>query len=100
MSITKEEVEHVATLARLALTPREVAAMAAELGKILSYIDTMRELDVSGIQPTAHAMDLICPLREDAPEESLSRDAAVSQAPAVENGLFKVPKIIDEAGSV
>lgn len=99
MSITKEEVEHVATLARLALSPEEVEAMAAELGTILSYVDTLRELDVSHVPPTSHAVDLVCPLREDEPGESLSREEALSQAPDVEDGLFRVPKIIDESGA-
>ncbi len=99
MSITKQEVEHVATLARLALTPQEVDLMAAELGKILTYIDTMRELDVSDVEPTAHAVDLVCPLRPDEPADSLPRDLVLQEAPAVEDGLLKVPKIIDESGA-
>jgi aspartyl-tRNA(Asn)/glutamyl-tRNA(Gln) amidotransferase subunit C len=88
-------VKYVAHLARLALTPEEETKLAAQLGNILGYIEKLRELDVTGVEPTAHAVPMVNITRADEVRESLSHEAALRNAPRQANGLFIVPKIVD-----
>ena len=82
---------HVAKLARLRLTNDEVERMAGELSKILEYVETMNELDLEGVEPTSHVVDLTNVLREDVPRPSLDRETALEQAPDAAEGGFRVP---------
>jgi len=88
-------VTYVANLARLALTPEEEKTFQAQLGNVLGYIAKLRELDVSNVEPTAHAVPLVNVTRPDQTAPSLPHDEAMRNAPAQLNGLFLVPSIIE-----
>ncbi len=89
------DVQYVARLARLALTPAEEKTFGSQLGRILDYIAQLKELDVAGIEPTAHAVPLVNVTRPDVVEPSLPHAEAMRNAPAQANGLFLVPKIVE-----
>ena len=91
MSIDREQVLHVARLARLRLSEDEVAKMATELSNILEHIERIGELDLDGVPPTTHVVEVANALREDVPTPSLPRDAILEQAPATQDGGFLVP---------
>ena len=82
-------------LARIELTPEEERRLAPQLSEVLKYIEKLNELDVSGVEPTAHATPLSNVMREDEPRDSLSQEDALRNAPKVANGLFVVPKIVE-----
>jgi aspartyl-tRNA(Asn)/glutamyl-tRNA(Gln) amidotransferase subunit C len=88
-------VKYVAHLARLALTPDEEKVIGDQLGNILTYIEKLKEVDVSGVEPTAHAFPLKNVTRKDEVRPSLSQEEALKNAPAQANGLFLVPKIVE-----
>ncbi len=94
MKITREEVEHVAHLARLNLTESELEKMTSHLGTILAYVDKMEELDTSGVEPTTHAFSISNAFRDDVEKESLSQKAALANGPDENGEFFVVPKII------
>jgi len=81
----------VARLARLELNDEEVDRMAAELSKVLDHIEAIRELDLEGVPPTSHVIDVVNVLRADEPEPSLPRDIVLAQAPEPLNDGFGVP---------
>lgn len=89
------DIHYLAHLARLSLTPDEEKKLAAQLGNILGYIEKLKELDVSNVEPTAHAVPMINVTRPDEIRESLSNEDALRNAPAKANGLFIVPKIVE-----
>lgn len=89
--IDRDQVLHTARLARLALSDEEVDAMAGELSKILGHIEKIDALDLDGVPPTTHAVEVGDALREDRPHVSLSREVALDQAPAVQDDGFLVP---------
>jgi aspartyl-tRNA(Asn)/glutamyl-tRNA(Gln) amidotransferase subunit C len=89
--IDRDQVLHVAKLARLKLTDDEVDRMSGELSKILEHVETMNELDLEGVEPTSHVVDLTNVLREDVPRPSLSREKGLEQAPDAAEGGFRVP---------
>jgi aspartyl-tRNA(Asn)/glutamyl-tRNA(Gln) amidotransferase subunit C len=89
--IDRQEVLHVARLARLELSDAEVEKMAAELSKVLDHIDKIRELELDGVEPTSHVVDVVNALRPDEPEPSLPRELALAQAPEPLEGGFGVP---------
>jgi aspartyl-tRNA(Asn)/glutamyl-tRNA(Gln) amidotransferase subunit C len=91
MSIDREQVLHVARLARLRLSDEEVAKMATELSNILEHIERISSLDLDGVPPTTHVVEVSNALRADEPVPSLSRDVILEQAPAVQDGGFLVP---------
>jgi aspartyl-tRNA(Asn)/glutamyl-tRNA(Gln) amidotransferase subunit C len=95
MAETDFDVNYVAHLARLALTPEEEKRLGAQLSQILAYIEKLKELDVSQVEPTAHAMPLVNVTRPDEIRPGLSHDEALRNAPATANGLFLVPKIVE-----
>ena len=95
MASAEIDVKYVAHLARLALTPDEEKKLGAQLGSILGYIEKLRELDVSGVEPTAHAVPLVNITRADEIRPSLLQDEALRNAPKQSNGLFIVPKIVE-----
>ncbi len=89
--IDREQVLHVAKLARLRVSDDEVDRMAGELSKILEHVETMNELDLEGVQPTSHVVDLTNVLREDVPRDGLDKETALAQAPDAADGGFRVP---------
>jgi aspartyl-tRNA(Asn)/glutamyl-tRNA(Gln) amidotransferase subunit C len=89
--IDREQVLHVARLARLELTEEEVARMSAELSDVLGHIEKIGELDLVGVPPTTHVVEVSNALRPDEPEPSLPREVALASAPAVADGGFLVP---------
>jgi len=89
--IDRDQVLHVAKLARLKVTDDEVGRMAEELSKILEHVETMNELDLEGVEPTSHVVDLTNVLREDVPRPGLPREKALEQAPDAADGGFRVP---------
>lgn len=95
MSATQIDVKYVAHLARLALTPEEEEKFGAQLGQVLGYIEKLNELDVSQVDPTAHAVPMVNITRPDEVRSSLPNDEALRNAPARANGLFVVPKIVE-----
>ena len=89
--LDRDQVLHVARLARLRLGDDEVDRMADELSTILEHVETMNELDLEGVEPTSHVVDLPNVLREDVPRPGLDRDTALEQAPDAADGGFRVP---------
>jgi len=94
--ISREDVEHVARLARLALSEAESERMREQLNGILAYIDTLRALDTAGVEPTSHAVPLVNVMRDDATRPCLSQDAALANAPDRSDDFFRVPRIIED----
>jgi len=95
MASAEIDIKYVAHLARLQLTPDEEKKLGAQLGNILGYIEKLNKLDVSGVEPTAHAVPMINVTRPDEIRPSLPHDDALRNAPAQANGLFIVPKIVE-----
>ena len=95
MSAGHVDVKYVAHLARLALTPEEEQKFGEQLGHILEHIEKLKELDVTNVEPTAHAVPLVNVTRADEVRPSLPHDEALRNAPAQANGLFIVPKIVE-----
>ena len=89
------DVTYVAHLARLSLSPEEAEKFGAQLGTVLGYIEKLKEVDVSGIEPTAHAFPMFNVTRADEVRPSMDHEQAMSNAPAKANGLFMVPKIVE-----
>jgi aspartyl-tRNA(Asn)/glutamyl-tRNA(Gln) amidotransferase subunit C len=95
--IEREQVLHVAKLARLGLSDREVETMAGELSGILEHVDRISALDLDDVAPTSHVVELENVLRADKPHKSLSQDAALASAPDPVDGAFRVPSPQAEA---
>jgi aspartyl-tRNA(Asn)/glutamyl-tRNA(Gln) amidotransferase subunit C len=91
MAISRDEVLHVARLARLALSDEEVERLGAQLNAILEAVGKVAELDLEGVEPTAHPLDIVNVWAEDEPHESLPVEEALANAPDREGGFFKVP---------
>ena len=87
--------QYVARLARIELTAEEETRLAAQMGNILHYIEKLKEVDVSGVEPTAHAIPLVNVTRRDEIGDSLTNEEALRNAPAKAGGLFIVPKIVE-----
>ena len=96
MNITKEEVEKVANLARLALTDSEKSAFAKQLSQILTHVETLNQYDTRGVEPTATVPGQANVFRPDEVKPSLPVESAVANAPESVDGFFVVPKIISE----
>lgn len=95
--LTREEVAHVALLARLEVTEAELDTFTEQLADILGHADDIEALDVDSVEAMAHPLGLINVLREDVVVPSLDRDEVLSQAPSAEDGRFRVPRILGEA---
>jgi aspartyl-tRNA(Asn)/glutamyl-tRNA(Gln) amidotransferase subunit C len=95
MSASDFDIKYVAHLARIALTPDEEKKLAAQLGGILGYIEKLKELDVTNVEPTAHAVPMVNVTRADEIQPSLPHDEALRNAPRQAGGLFIVPKIVE-----
>jgi len=94
MKITKDEVEHVAHLARLNLSNKELVMMTEQLDNILSYIEKLKELDTENIEPTTHAFSISNAFRDDIVEDSLSQQSALANCQKQDGECFVVPRII------
>lgn len=89
------DVPYLARLARLELTPTEVELFQGQIGRILDHVEQMNRLDISGIEPTAHAISVYDVIREDEVRESIPKQTMLENAPHAANGLFVVPKVLD-----
>ena len=96
MAIKKEDVKYIARLARLKLDDKELDYFAGQLGRIVDYIGQLKEIDTSKVEPTSHVLSIQNVFREDKIKPSLKKGAVLANAPATEEGLFKVPRIIEE----
>lgn len=94
--ISREDVEHVARLSRLALSDTEIERMREQLSGILAYIDKLRALDTAGVEPTSHAVPVVNVLRDDDTRPGLTQDEALANAPDRRDALFRVPRIIED----
>ena len=95
MAATDLDVKYVAHLARLSLTPDEEKKFGAQLGQVLGYIEKLNQLNVTHVEPTAHAVPLVNVTRTDEIRPSISNEEALQNAPAKAGGLFVVPKIVE-----
>ncbi len=95
MSLSDDQLRRLARLARIALQAEEISAAAVRLNRVLGLIDELRRVDTSGVEPMAHAQDLVQPLRVDSVTEMDRRERYQAVAPAVEEGLYLVPKVIE-----
>jgi len=100
--LTLDQVKHVAKLARLAIPPENLEIFTEQLGHILGYVEQLKEVDVEGVEPLAHAVRLTNVLRDDVPGPTLETAVALANSPDVDGPFFKVPKVIggdeDSAG--
>ena len=95
MKITRQEVEHVAKLARLELSDQEKEKLTDQLSGILTYVETLNSLDTKGVEPTSHVLDIKNVMRDDTARPSLPQERALANAPEKAAGHYKVPKIIE-----
>ncbi|HSR47310.1 MAG TPA: Asp-tRNA(Asn)/Glu-tRNA(Gln) amidotransferase subunit GatC [Anaerolineales bacterium] len=95
MPLTLEEVRHIARLARLRLTSDEERRYTDQLSAILDYADRLKKVDTASVPPTAGAQASEAPLRPDVERPTMARDRALANAPAVSDGMFLVPPILD-----
>ncbi|MDY6851321.1 MAG: Asp-tRNA(Asn)/Glu-tRNA(Gln) amidotransferase subunit GatC [Thermodesulfobacteriota bacterium] len=94
MKIDRQEVEHVARLARLRITAQEADRLTGQMNSILAYMDKLNDLDTTGIEPMAHALPLTNAFREDEVRPSLDTDKVLDNAPESQGTFFLVPKVI------
>jgi aspartyl-tRNA(Asn)/glutamyl-tRNA(Gln) amidotransferase subunit C len=95
MSLTDDQIRRIARLARIAIGEQESAEVRDRLNRVLGLIDQLQAVDTTGIEPMSHALDLIQPLRRDVVTESDQRASFQAGAPAVDGGLYLVPKVIE-----
>ena len=95
MSLSDDQIKRLARLARIAIRPEETAEVAGRLNRVLALVDEMRAVDTSGIEPMSHALELAQRLRPDEVTEADRRADYQALAPAVEDGLYLVPKVIE-----
>lgn len=96
MSLSPDEVRKVADLARLEISDAELDVMARQLSAIVDYINQLKKVDTSGIEPLAHALDLHDVFRDDVPGASISEDEALGNAPARKDNYYRVPAVFGE----
>jgi len=89
------DVRYIAQLARLDLSEAEIAKFQSQLGQVLSHVERLNKVDVSGVEPTAHANQVVNVFRPDEPRTWFTPDVALANAPRSANGLFIVPKVIE-----
>jgi aspartyl-tRNA(Asn)/glutamyl-tRNA(Gln) amidotransferase subunit C len=95
MSLSPDDVSRIARLARIEITPAETAQTRDQLNGILAFVEQLQAIDTAGIEPMAHAVDVVQRLREDRVTETDRRDAFQAIAPETEAGLYLVPKVIE-----
>ncbi len=96
MAITKSDVLKIARLARIELSEEEIEDFQGDLSAILDYAAKLDELDLDDVEPQTHAAEVAGVLREDRVEQTLTREEALSNAPATEDGHFRVPKVVED----
>jgi aspartyl-tRNA(Asn)/glutamyl-tRNA(Gln) amidotransferase subunit C len=96
MDISRQEVEHVARLARLELTDDEKLTFTRQLSSILTYMDQLKTVDTTGVEPTATVLPVTNVFREDEVQPSLSQEHALANAPDQSGGFFRVPRILED----
>ena len=96
-SISRDEVAHVAKLARLRLTDEQLDMFTPQLAAILEHAADVEALDLADVPPTSHPYPLANVLRDDVPRDAGIRDAVLAEAPAAEDGMFRVPPVLGEA---
>jgi aspartyl-tRNA(Asn)/glutamyl-tRNA(Gln) amidotransferase subunit C len=96
MAISREQVEHVAKLARLDLNEDQAQMYTEQLNDILRFAEKLNELDTDGVEPTSHVLPMANVMREDEQQPSLSREEALRNAPDQQDGMFRVPPVFDE----
>ena len=96
MKLTRADVEKVSLLARLRLSAAELDTMTAQLGQIVGYVEQLAELDTTNVEPMAHAVDMSNVFRDDVPQPSLQRSAALANAPHSDGEHFLVPAVLGE----
>lgn len=94
--ITLEQVRHVAKLSRLSLNDQQLQKFAQQLSDVLTHVSKLNELDVSGVEPMAHAMDVVNVMRDDQPVPGLPVEKVLANAPGQSPPFFKVPKVLGE----
>ncbi len=95
MKISKEEVLHVALLARLKLSDEEAETLSRDMESIIGFANKLNELDTEGVVPTAHAIPMSNAFREDVVKPSYDREAMLKNAPSAEDGGYTVPKVVE-----
>lgn len=95
MAVSKNDVEHIANLARLKFTDDELENFTGQMNQILKYMDKLNELDTSNVEPLSHPIENINVFREDIVRESTPTEAALKNAPSSSDTHFKVPKVIN-----
>jgi aspartyl-tRNA(Asn)/glutamyl-tRNA(Gln) amidotransferase subunit C len=95
MSVTSQQVRHIAKLARIAMSDAEIEAMVPELNNILGWVEQLGEVDTDGVEPLATVVPNRLRLREDAVTDGGKRDDVLANAPLAEHGFFAVPKVIE-----
>lgn len=93
--ISKDEVKHVANLARLAITEDEATTFTKQLDDIITYAEQLNELDTTGVEPTTHVLDLKNVMRKDEPKKWITQEDALKNAPDKQDGQFKVPSVLE-----
>jgi aspartyl-tRNA(Asn)/glutamyl-tRNA(Gln) amidotransferase subunit C len=96
MAITIDDVKKIAALAKLSFSENELAKMAHELDAIVDYVEQLKELNVDGIEPTSHVLELVNVMRQDATEPWLAPEEALQNAPTHKLGYFSVPKVVQQ----
>ena len=95
MSLTPDQIQRIALLARIEVSPEELRSVTGRLNRVLGLIDQLQSVDTQGIEPMSHALDLVQRLRPDEVTEPDRREDYQKGAPAVERGLYLVPKVIE-----
>lgn len=96
MTISRQEVEKVALLARLRLSEDELETMTSQMGDILGYVELLDELDTDGVEPMAHALDVSDVFRDDEVKASLPREQALANAPDADDACYRVPAVLGD----
>ncbi len=93
--ISKEQVKHVANLARLSFTEEEIEKFTEQLGSIIQFAEKLNELDTENVEPTTHVLDLKNVMRKDEPKQWITQEEALKNAPDKKDGQFRVPSILE-----
>ena len=96
MGLSREDVQHVAQLARLDFSEEEEARLAEEMSRILDYAEKLDELDTSGVPPMSHVLDVTNVFRDDDVESRIEQEQALEPAPETDGPYFRVPKVVEE----
>ncbi|MGI6454794.1 MAG: Asp-tRNA(Asn)/Glu-tRNA(Gln) amidotransferase subunit GatC [bacterium] len=95
MSISRDEVKHIALLSRLELSEEEVDLYTRDIAEILDYVEKLKEVDITGVEPTSHAVPMYNVMRRDEVQKHLSTEEALMNAPETEPPFFKVPRVTE-----